>query len=420
MSEEEREVEFGIPGVYIPGEVLFNNKLTLTDKLLFGFLRNLSQTSKGCWASNRYLGSMIGVGPQSISNSVAKLSNLGYIRIEWSDREPGVTRQQQRHIYEDHGYHERYRGLVEDWHSLYSEAKGAINQDIGVYKPDYNKRKDNSYSNSEKPLMSKKTSGAGVSAKRRPSLLNPEQPPKNGSPEKKAPWRRPRWEDAPVPTRRGCLRYEDASPAARDVLEHWNAQSGNPTHKRHSKGTEKALKALDTGILKHYGPDRLKRAITDAVGMRANPRDYTRSPPVKMGLYEFLTGNGFRRGDRTVWLHELVDGGHLRFQRRADPNREVTERLKRFYREHVTCQDVAFSAADESKFRRAAERLVEFRKRGRLERYLVGAGLDDYVHRLFVSLAERWGDSTKIQVGNLCSDYTWENLLPRYLSGEFE
>ena len=38
---------FGLPDIGIPSEVLFHPELTNTEKMLFGYLRNLSQTEKG-------------------------------------------------------------------------------------------------------------------------------------------------------------------------------------------------------------------------------------------------------------------------------------------------------------------------------------------------------------------------------------
>lgn len=92
---------FGLPDISIPAEVLFNPNLTLTQKVLFGFIRNLAQTEKGCWASNKYLAKCVGVEKQTITNSVGKLKELYYIKVEYRTLANGV---QGRRIFIDERY----------------------------------------------------------------------------------------------------------------------------------------------------------------------------------------------------------------------------------------------------------------------------------------------------------------------------
>ncbi len=76
-----RKVTLGLPDIGIPSEVLFHPNLTCTEKILFGFLRNLAQGKDGCWASNRYLGDLLGVGAQTVSNAINNLKKYKFIRI---------------------------------------------------------------------------------------------------------------------------------------------------------------------------------------------------------------------------------------------------------------------------------------------------------------------------------------------------
>jgi len=61
------------PYIVIPSEVLFNANLTSTEKLLFGIIQNLAQGEDGCYASNSYLGNLLGVCKQTISNGIVNL-----------------------------------------------------------------------------------------------------------------------------------------------------------------------------------------------------------------------------------------------------------------------------------------------------------------------------------------------------------
>lgn len=108
-----KEAEFGIPSIGIPAEVLFNPELSRIEKMLFGFLRNLSKSSKGCWASNRYLGYLNGVTPQTVSNAISKLKKWRYIDVKYSTSTGG---QQIRNIFISTEYPKLYKKLVAEWH----------------------------------------------------------------------------------------------------------------------------------------------------------------------------------------------------------------------------------------------------------------------------------------------------------------
>ncbi len=78
---KKEKIRFGLPGIEIPSEVLFHPNLTNTEKILFGFLRNLAQGKDGCWASNHYLSNLLGVGEQTISNAIANLRKHQFIEV---------------------------------------------------------------------------------------------------------------------------------------------------------------------------------------------------------------------------------------------------------------------------------------------------------------------------------------------------
>ncbi len=76
-----------IPDISIPPQVLFNPSLTSTEKLLFGILQNLAQEEEGCCrASNNYLGNLLGVGSQTVSNSIAKLKRYEFIEVSMEEQ----------------------------------------------------------------------------------------------------------------------------------------------------------------------------------------------------------------------------------------------------------------------------------------------------------------------------------------------
>lgn len=96
-------------GIFIPAEVLHNPKITKTEKILFGFLQNLSQKEEGCCASNRYLGLINNIKPQTVSVAVSNLKKWGYINVKYSTNAAGT---QIRHIHINAEYPKIYKDMV--------------------------------------------------------------------------------------------------------------------------------------------------------------------------------------------------------------------------------------------------------------------------------------------------------------------
>lgn len=91
-NESEEKNEHTATGIYIPGEVAYNYNLTLTEKILFAHLKNLTVKTGYCWASNKYLGKVVdGLGGQTISNSLGKLEEYHYIKIEFNKDSKGMN-----------------------------------------------------------------------------------------------------------------------------------------------------------------------------------------------------------------------------------------------------------------------------------------------------------------------------------------
>lgn len=101
---------YGVPDIGIPAEILFNSNIPSTGKILFGFIRNLAQGPKGCWASNEYLGMLLGISSRAVRKLLSILENEEYIHIH------GHRGQTERNIYINTEYPTIYRSLVEETH----------------------------------------------------------------------------------------------------------------------------------------------------------------------------------------------------------------------------------------------------------------------------------------------------------------
>lgn len=127
IPEDNEEQKISLPAIIIPGEILFNPFISSTEKILFGFIRSLSKSSRGCWASNSFLSQLINRNKTSISLLLSNLKDNGYIKIIEVKKKNGTF---ERRIYERTEYHELYKPIVEAAHNYfftsYDFSKGAL------------------------------------------------------------------------------------------------------------------------------------------------------------------------------------------------------------------------------------------------------------------------------------------------------
>ena len=67
-------------GIWFPKEIWFNEELSWIDKAVLMEIDSLDNENH-CTASNNYLASFIGCSETSVSKSVSKLIELGYITV---------------------------------------------------------------------------------------------------------------------------------------------------------------------------------------------------------------------------------------------------------------------------------------------------------------------------------------------------
>lgn len=100
--------KFGVKGVWLPGEVAFNNELNERDKHVWWIIDSLDCSANNCWASNEYIAYLLETGPTTISGSIKKLKEKGYIKqISFDGRV--------RRLKRNDSYLRKYRYLVEKY-----------------------------------------------------------------------------------------------------------------------------------------------------------------------------------------------------------------------------------------------------------------------------------------------------------------
>lgn len=78
-------------GIYIPEEVLHDDSLSPTDKIVMGAI-NLKCREIYCFETNAELAEFAGCGERTVSKSINKLIEEKYIRVEHFDGRTRVLR----------------------------------------------------------------------------------------------------------------------------------------------------------------------------------------------------------------------------------------------------------------------------------------------------------------------------------------
>ena len=69
--------------VEVPMNVLLDEELSSTSKLLMGLITTLSMQNGYCYASNKYLSNLMKVSNRTITNCISSLKRKNYIEIEY-------------------------------------------------------------------------------------------------------------------------------------------------------------------------------------------------------------------------------------------------------------------------------------------------------------------------------------------------
>ena len=71
-----------IKGLWIPAEILLDEKLTDKEKFILSMMLYLSDETGSCFASNGYLASIVKVSTNRVSKIISSLKNKKYIQVK--------------------------------------------------------------------------------------------------------------------------------------------------------------------------------------------------------------------------------------------------------------------------------------------------------------------------------------------------
>ena len=70
-----------LKGLWIPAEILLNNNLSDKEKIILSMILYLSDETGSCFASNKYIASIVNVTSDRVSKIVSSLKEKGYVDV---------------------------------------------------------------------------------------------------------------------------------------------------------------------------------------------------------------------------------------------------------------------------------------------------------------------------------------------------
>ena len=71
-----------LKGLWIPAEILLNEDLSDKEKIILSMILYLSEESKSCFASNKYIANIVNVTHDRVSKIISALKDKGYISVK--------------------------------------------------------------------------------------------------------------------------------------------------------------------------------------------------------------------------------------------------------------------------------------------------------------------------------------------------
>ena len=71
-----------LKGLWIPAEILLNEDLSDKEKIILSMILYLSEESKCCFASNKYIANIVNVTHERVSKIISALKDKGYVSVK--------------------------------------------------------------------------------------------------------------------------------------------------------------------------------------------------------------------------------------------------------------------------------------------------------------------------------------------------
>lgn len=71
-----------LKGLWIPAEILLNEELSDKEKIILSMILYLSEETKSCFESNKYIANIVNVTHERVSKIISSLKDKGYVSVK--------------------------------------------------------------------------------------------------------------------------------------------------------------------------------------------------------------------------------------------------------------------------------------------------------------------------------------------------
>jgi len=350
-----------------------SDKFTWTEKLLLIEINSLDK-GDGCYASNKYLASFLGISGGHVANLLSKLRKLGWIKY--------IDESNKRRISLNDGL-KCVLDNKEDWLTELLIEKPSANEMI-EHTESIN-GKDESIVEYEEEIPTDVDSTT----------------------------------NEPLPVKK--------KEAIDIIFQFWNLYGGNKKWKSHKKLSHDMIQAL-TEILSHYSVDDICAAIDNyAKVLLGTEYFWSHSWPlsiffsVKHGPFkgspgkwiQFLPDNFIEENYRSDRMFDRIKQRNVENENKQmvdDRNQELTEKLIKVFANLTNNPEFKPNNKQMLKFIEASDRMIKFYEKRNILR-------ENWTKHLVQCLRKVYLDKGEIVYpGHLCSDNTWSLLMPQYMA----
>lgn len=254
-------------------------------------------------------------------------------------------------------------------------------------------------------------------------LKENQQHQQNKSPNKKKRIRKKlptvfRKKEKPIEESRKKTLFEKAPAEDKNIILQWNRHKAGSRHSNKNSGLIRDTLKLLPKLRKGYDYEDIIDAIIYHAQFGNNG---------KISILNFFQINHYQKQylqkkNEPIQspFQKIVECKEFKeFRRTRNYPKDIYNEIVEYWRKHIAVEDVEFTAKQKNHFKLTAVKLKKYMKGRRLEKYIDGCKAWDYVNMLFHALDWWWADG-RYTTANFCSDFTFNDTLPRYISEEFE
>ena len=217
--------------------------------------------------------------------------------------------------------------------------------------------------------------------------------------------------------------YFKTTSEVREIVDFWNTGIHTIHHLVSTRGVSDTVRLLESWM-------KRKRITVKQAKLAIRRFDLLFEKGVlkhknRCSIYTFFAGNnysGLSTGSRYKEISSKTGYKKLKAEMKRQEKYElICKRLRIAYAVHVLGEDrsvkIKYSFMQERKFYKSAMRLYDFiKKKGRKRmQYIDNLSLDDFIRILFSCLHWYYRERG-FGIGHLCSDYTFNEILPKYIT----